>query len=260
MGGPVTERPESADAEPPDPTCRTPAPTPHLALELRIEQAPPRVIVIDASRGFQVGQGNVEYVRFNISPGKTNIRVDKSLVHALIVGDASSLSDIFEHTGKLSIKKPINALERLHDSEPIRHYDDQNLVIVKRCDNFQIGDRNTLRAEFDVRVANFQVDAATLNVDPARREHIDRLIENPEDLEAIKALAEDILESAQEFLEIKLEAQFSDLREDPAILDFNCRVQDREGFQVGPNNVYHQSIEVNLDNLTSKALNALSRI
>jgi hypothetical protein len=222
----------------------TPAPVPR-----EVDRSPDRVVYIEASSNFQVGEHNVEYLKYRVRLPKCRLKIDEGAIRALLSGDASSLKDAFNVQARTDVGAGSRSGPRGGGQDERHAYGEDTLIIVKRCSNFQIGDHNTLKANIDVKVMDFSAAVGAIKDDAARAHAAEKLIEKPTDQKAIRSIAKSIADSARLEISAEVTAHVNRQLDKLDVHGFDCTIHHANGFQVGPYNQCHRGIEVDVGTL-----------
>ena len=216
---------------------------------------PDRVILIERSRGVQVGRDNDQFSVYQVTLPSTAFRSGHALANQLMSPDTPWSRDLFRHDARPDFGRATGGTSGSSSGGVIQGPRGDTLIIVRNSSGVQIGDHGTQRNEFRIRVSDVTVRADGLAMNRERQVRIARLRENPRDQAAARWLARDVGRVAQDGLRADITARVKAVVDRPQINRWSGRVYGRMGAQVGgPHNRVRQEIDVVVSRFDTRGL------
>ena len=216
---------------------------------------PDRVILIERSRGVQVGRNNDQFSVYQVTLPSTAFRSGHALANRLMSPDTPWSRDLFRHDARPDFGRATGGTSGSSSGGVIQGPRGDTLIIVRNSSGVQIGDHGTQRNEFRIRVSDGTVRADGLAMNRERQARITRLRENPRDQAAARWLARDVGRVAQDALRADITARVNAVVDRPQINRWSGRVYSRMGAQVGgPHNRVRQEIDVVVSRFDTRGL------
>ena len=221
---------------------------------------PARAILIERSMGVQIGRDNDQVSVYLVRLPKGSFVSAQRLAETLLSPQVPWSRDVFRHDGRANLPDTRGLGPGASSSAVFEGPGGDTLVIVRNSRGVQVGDRNTQRNEFPVRVRAVAISADTVGGTRDRLEWISRLRANPGDREAARLLAEDVGQAARERLQADFTVRVLELVGEPRIRRWTGRFRDLVGRQIGHANRARVQIEVGEERSTPGRCNAASRL
>jgi hypothetical protein len=215
---------------------------------------PARVILIERSMGVQIGRDNDQVSVYLVRLPKGSFVSAQRLAETLLSPQVPWSRDVFRHDGRANLPDTRGLGPGAPSSAVIEGPGGDTLVIVRNSRGVQVGDRNTQRNEFPVRVRAVAISADTVGGTRDRLEWVSRLRANPGDREAARLLAEDVGQAARERLQADFTVRVRELVREPRIRRWTGRFRDLVGRQIGHANRARVQIEVRGGEVDTRAL------
>jgi len=215
---------------------------------------PDRVILIEGSSGVQVGKHNYQYSAYEVTLPTVALESAQALADRLLSPDAPWAGDVFSHNAQPDLSDATGGLGSA-SSGIVEGPGGDTLVIVRSSQGVQIGDHNTQRNQFRIRVATVRVQADQVGVASARRAaYIARLRKNPSDWDAAHSLAEDIANAARTDLHVDMTAQVTRVVDHPQIPSWSGEYHNLTGRQLGGPNRARVRVHATINKFDTRAL------
>jgi hypothetical protein len=165
------------------------------------------VVLIERSSGVQVGRDSDQHSVYRVHLPSVSLTSSESLARQLL-GERSPWSNqVFAHDAQASFGQLAGGPDSFRSLTHAPRGD--TLVIVRNSRGVQIGDHNTQRNDFRIRVVDVHVHAGQIGMTQARKNAIAQLQRNPADQGAARSLADEVGKAARSDLVVDLTAQVS---------------------------------------------------
>jgi hypothetical protein len=205
-----------------------------------------RVVLIDGCSGVQYGRGNEQYSAYLVKLPSVALKSGEALARHLLSDDWQWSRAVFDHSGQASFAGMAGPGSAFTGATETIAGD--TLVIVRNSRGVQVGDGNTQRNKFQVRVTNVAIK--TVRVGPAvvSRAAVDHLCQQPSQT-AARVVARQIADAAKDHLILDMTAQVTQEIGSPVIAGQPAVISGRTGVQAGGSARAHVNVEVEVTNV-----------
>jgi hypothetical protein len=177
----------------------------------------------------------------------------KELAEQLLSADTPWADDVFRHDADPDLGTVAGG-HAPGSGGIVSGPDGDTLVVVQRSSAVQIGDHNTQRNEFRIRVAPVTVLADTVGKTPVRSDLVRSLLEDPSDRASARQLAQDVACAASDSLDADLTARVTEMASPPQIPGWSGDYTGLTGRQIGKPGTSIVQVHVSIGKFDTAAL------